>query len=616
MKLHLIEKHNSGKKYLNGIVVALTPLACYDLDNEGIEYKIPEDYYNREELNKKEEEYFTSQFKWINVIDEFLIVQSIEVRELGIKPARLYGYYLKNLVDPIVLNTRIIKNVIEDIKPTEVIHYAEEIEEKPLDWQLGLSEKSIFKRLLPLICNSKNVPYRFVAVGNSKKLWPPKVIEIKELVKELPFLQTIWHKYKFALEYNKYTRTKKTCKNFFIIKPSWGLDNLSIEAYKRGNEVFFYDKGDILKLAKFGNKVYIKNIRNTYIDRKGNKTNWKNIAKDIQKNSDIIDWLNHQCNLDVSPYFLPRFIYFITDVCPELINYGYIFKRFYEEENIDFVLTHSKSHLWEFAAMGIATQMENIKSIQITHGYSVFDNNTWKFTEMPCNIYQTIDKELQSYFENHLQIENNPAPKIVTTKSWLEERTTLIQERKRLLGKKRGGNKERIIFVPTMLMGNKGRYDSSVYPDVWYYKLQEKFIKFFTTLENYEFCYKGIPKSDANYNPILDLISKMDLTHITVSNKNLLKEYKRADKVIMDYPSTPMIESVAMGIPTLALYHKSLKVRETAKEKFGPILQQFTDCSDCEQQIEIFLRSKGSKYIIPVVEEDLSTLLEMLIQKH
>ena len=57
MKYYLVEIYNPEIKFdKNSKIVALTQEVCYNLDKNGIEYSIIEDYYREEDILKIEKE--------------------------------------------------------------------------------------------------------------------------------------------------------------------------------------------------------------------------------------------------------------------------------------------------------------------------------------------------------------------------------------------------------------------------------------------------------------------------------------------------------------------------------------------------------------------------------
>ena len=73
-----LKKITDGSKDID--IVALTPLACYELDKVGFDYSFPEDYHYPERLNIKEV-YDSFDFEE-NIIDTF-ILSLLETKETG-----------------------------------------------------------------------------------------------------------------------------------------------------------------------------------------------------------------------------------------------------------------------------------------------------------------------------------------------------------------------------------------------------------------------------------------------------------------------------------------------------------------------------------------------------
>ena len=150
--------------------------------------------------------------------------------------------------------------------------------------------------------------------------------------------------------------------------------------------------------------------------------------------------------------------------------------------------------------------------------------------------------------------------------------------------------------MPTLLRGNWRRLEAGNYPDVWYYRFQKSLVEYFSTIKEYTFTWKGLPISDRSYNPTPDFIRDMGFANIKIATNPFVEHILSADRVICDYPSTGFYESVIAGIPTLCLYHKSFRVRESAVRYFGGILKVFSETSEAIALIDEFLTSDPELY--------------------
>jgi len=80
-------------------VLALTPLACYQLDELNIEYEIPEDYHYPERLNIKE---VYDSFEFNKDIINIFVLSLLEVKETETFWRKFLDvYFEKNKIDDI-----------------------------------------------------------------------------------------------------------------------------------------------------------------------------------------------------------------------------------------------------------------------------------------------------------------------------------------------------------------------------------------------------------------------------------------------------------------------------------------------------------------------------------
>lgn len=155
-----------------------------------------------------------------------------------------------------------------------------------------------------------------------------------------------------------------------------------------------------------------------------------------------------------------------------------------------------------------------------------------------------------------------------------------------------------VIYLPRFFKGDHLRLGSWMqYTDTWYYDFQKALVDYFSTREDYAFIYKDLPPAHTICNPIPDYIMDKGYENIDVVTGSFKKYLLTVDRMICDYPSTGFFESVVADVPTLVVYHKSLKLRETGLSKFGEILQPFSTKHDAVEKIKEFLDYKIKVYV-------------------
>lgn len=313
---------------------------------------------------------------------------------------------------------------------------------------------------------------------------------------------------------------------------------------------------------------------------------------------------NQLCKLDVSDIILPKLEYFIINVCPEIYNYFIEFIKFYEKEKIDFVITVHRTSPIEFSAIAAANYCKNVKSTGIQHGNEVFLQKYWYNSEMKSyDLYICTDKEIKNHFN---QICKSKGYSTVVKCS--SHKFSNIQKIKhiRSMQKNDSDKKNRIIYLPTMFEWDCRRMESHHYSDTWYYKFQKTLLQYFSQKKDYMFVWKGLPSSDAIYNPIPDYIKDKKFNNIEIAVNPFIQHLSTADRVICDYPCTGFYESIVADVPTVSVYPRYFRLRESALKHFSHSLKPFSKISEAIDKIDDFLSSDPETYKSTIEMDDKS----------
>lgn len=611
MKTYLVEAYTSDIKFdRNSIIVALTPKACYDLDNKGIEYSIIEDYYDEIELLKGEDEYFKSQEEWINKLDGFLQNNMPELKKFNLKMGTYYYLRLKSMIDPLIIRCCTLNKFVNKIKPSSITFISHPPEKLSLNCKLfNESYQSYYSQIIPVLCKEKNISLNYVYVTKDEKRARDESKNLKQKMREVLAESKLVNDVHFFLKYGKecFFTNKKDKLNILLLKTGYNGMEIIKTGLKNGHNIYLLSGNQIMKYSLFGSRKYLDiNIKEKVVDN----SKWEDTANQLE-NDELIKWVNEKCQLDVSDIILPRLKYFILNVCPEILRYFKFFIEMYKGEKIDFVVTPHQASPVETAAIATANYNKGTKSVCILHGDDAFENNTRKINELYVyNIHISSNIETKEYLKSQCK-----TSQIQTLCYCSSHRVLPIKkikcERECEKDINEIKNKIKIIYLPTMFMADHRRIDGAHYPDTWYYKLQKSLIEYLATKKEYTFVWKGLLQSDAIYNPTPNFIKDNNFSNIEVATNRFVEHLPSADRVICDYPSTGFYESVVAGVPTMSLYHKAFKVRETAVEYFGNLLQSYSDISEAIERIEEFLKSSPEVYTATIDTEDKS-IVEIL----
>ncbi len=615
MKTYLVESWSPEIEFdCHSTIVALTPEVCYQLDKAGVEYSIIEDYYNEAELAALEDEYHKSQIEWIKNLDEFLQSNIEELRELKLRMATIYYYYLKTMVlDPLYIRCYTLNKLIEMIKPTNVVFISYPGKVMSLDFRLECNGESLYSQIIPILCQESSIQFTaLLSEPDNGRLKVTKSVDtniITQLRKKLGKFRIIRMVYSFGKTFRqKSFLVKRPANNklkILMLKLGYEGKKLVEEALDHGYRVYEFSDDWIIECFSGRTKKHL-NLKEKYECRLAELdiNIWEKTAI-LLDGHELTKWINERCRATVHPIVLPRLKYFISDLCPQILSFFKTFKEFCENEKIDFVLTPHEFSLTDFAAVAAANSCRHTKSVLIYHGADLFANKMWDITELShFDIHITPEKELKEYLEYRCELNNIPTELYYSISSGLLD----VGRKRHLSRKQKGVGKERVIYLPTVFMGDNRRYDGANYPDVWYYKFQKSLIEYFSTKSEYTFVWKGLPMSDAIYNPIPNFIKDNNFSNIEIATNPFVEHIPSADKVICDHPSTGLYESIVAGVPTMCLYHNVFKLRKSAVAHFGNLLKLFADLPEAIKHIDEFLTGDQELYKMKLETGDKSTL--------
>jgi hypothetical protein len=607
LKVYLVEACSLDTKFDEGsLVIALTPLACYQLNKAGVRYTIVENYYDEAELAAGEDAYHQFQLRWMSRLDVFLQENIREVKELKLNLGTIYYLYLKVAVlDPVYLRCYALSRLFTAVKPTSVTFISRSPQKVPLDYNLFNNSRSYYSLIVEALCGQNGIPVESVFLKPDAEKAPETVRRHESLPNRLMailsrnslargiyfFPQRLRFTYRYvkACLYNRQAGQKRL--NILMLKLGHIGFDFVIEALNRGHIVYQLSGDFIVKYSCSGTrKKYNLEIERARMAAPDASV-WETTAG-LLDGHELITSVNKLCESDVSGIIQPGLKHFVSYVCPDIVDYFRVFTEFYRKAKIDFVITPHEVFPAEFAAVAAAGRSRGVTSVNLVHGDSVFAANIWDITWLArYDVNISSNEEMREYFQHRCQVNH------FTTRIYRSPHRLLPLKQKGLLREKGGSvKKSRIIYLPSIFMGEHSMFDCAHYPDTWYYELQRALIKYFSTRKEYTFVWKGLPTSDAIYSPIPDFIRDNNFQNIEIATTPFTRHLLTADRVICDYPSTGFYESVIAGIPTISLYHRVLKVRKSAVEYFGRLLVPFSDTPEAVKLIDEFLAADPERY--------------------
>lgn len=594
MKLYLVESIPSDFKFDNGKIIALTPEVCYYLDEKGIDYDIIEDFFDDNGLFENRLSFMEEQSSWFNNFDCFLKDEISYLSEMNLNLATLDSIYLKTyVVDPVIYKSRSLLALLEQFHPDEVIFIKLPESGKKEDKSLFFNDESLLSKLAPIACREKSIRINLLTGTKiiddhvaSNRFKQELTFTVKNISKIITFL--------FA-----FLSIRKSDKPLNILQTNLAYNGLETikQILKKSHNAYLLKDNKIYSFANFSFNI-LDISKFEYGKTAVTTEEWERTSQNLGS-SKLLSWINDRCFLDVTEIVLPKLKYFVTTVCPEILDKYVFFAKFLQEKSIDAIVSPFMQSTSELAAIAAARSSSDTKIFCLEHGDDIFQNVFFRLEELSfSDVVITTNEEHKHYLE------------VLCKRYDLKTKVRVCKHRllplKPLRRKKIQRNKIKqtksgsydIIFVPTFFIGDSLRIDCDIHlSPTAYYMFQKRILSHFATKKQYHFIWKGLPAVEPLHNPIPKMISDGKISNVIFESKPFVSYLKYPCRVIFDYPSTGMYESIFAGVPTISLCDTRWKCRSSAIENFRSLLCFFDGIEEAIVRIDQFLDSFSESYV-------------------
>jgi len=392
--------------------------------------------------------------------------------------------------------------------------------------------------------------------------------------------------------------TGKKNNNIFFLKTNKYIREIMKDAQKEKYSIFYKQDNKIIKESSIYHKA-IKSISRNRIPISGKSANNLNLINE----TDIIKWVNRYCSIDVSELILPKLHYFINEFCPDLTFLIDKYIAFYNSNHIDLVFTNHMTEVEDFAAVIASRYAKDTRSACLQHGDEAFALKVWDYGEyLPYDIYFTTNDEREEYVKHRIQLRN-----FNTKVCQYPNRFEILPKVNSL--KNKGTNqllKKTVVYVPTMYTWDNTFWSEDRMPVTWYFNWHKYLIKFFSSRDEFNFVWKGLPTIASTYDPIPDMINDQKYKNIKYATNPFVEWIKKADMVLLDFPSTALYEAAVSGLPVMSLFFATnIVIRESALSLFGKCLQPVSNFDEGILKIGNFLDSNPEEFIVSIPHSEI-----------
>jgi hypothetical protein len=614
-KIYFVQRHKAGQSYADGSVIALSPQAGFQLEEAGIPYAILDDDCVDawgEQNSDFGHDFFLGQIQWMKRFDDFLKQRVPVVGEFDLPLVYPQYYRLKSFVDSLIILSLRYREFIKTRSPESIVYVGPGFKgqkQSPENYSihdLYQFAEIFFWPLLRLTCRKFKIPVSKLEEINESKL----ILKRRETASQNSPLKKIFKPLYSFLRFQKFRRYYDLNQFFkdqtFLFLHLGDRDTAPVAAslIAKGGTVFIKEKEKIFDMTGLRQNL-ISDL--SHEKRKLGETlrpQFEAASCRLEDEPEIVGWLVRQCGLDLHDAVLPYFQHFVREICFDIAVEVLALLEFYKRYKVHFVVARASIELFSIAPLIAAEKSGFTKRVCFQHGGHARDTYVFHLEEIEFfDYFFALDPETREYLEttkdapflNHCEVYEYAH---YLRSIPMSHRSDSYNEAK----------KETICYVPTrtrlgVMMLNHLKFSSE-----WYYEFQKQILDYFGTREDKIFIFKYIDRDDWLGESTLLYLKKKGYPNIRLEATPFLKCLDRVDRVILDFPGTSLYEAAYAGIPMLALYPKTITIRDTAERRFGPLLKPYSTPKEAVHEIGFFLDDDPGKYRVKFSLTDRSPL--------
>ncbi len=606
-RLFLLETLPSGLHLSpRDTVVALTPQAAYALDQAGIPYRIPSDFGAEERLRRAEPAFLAETRSWLSRLDSLLQDSFPYFRAGGLRPAVLYAYHWKTLLDNLFTRGLEIDTLLEG-RPEEVLFAAEREPLRRPDRFLSFSldPGGLRAQWARHLCSLRSIPLRTLE-GNpfSPEAAPAGRPSLPGRIRRQLLQKSWWTQ--GILPGARHPARRLT---LLFLEADY-LAYLLKQSLRAGHRCLAADASWLPKVSAAGASAWTCSA--DALSAAGSPVwnwpgRWFDVPLSIPLGRCLKSWISQ--DLRVLSASLPA-----------------IAAR-YNALKIDFVLAPFLTEPIHFSAVAACRSSKATQSVMIADGDGPEEGPAWDLIQLSQTEHYFVPDE---EFAGRFQKQNRSI-------GWTTARVHIGGDRWKTYG--RLAEKPRLYLQrwenpwsfrwrrpplplpdsrPVVLLPlakpepdirRLHRFD---YDETWYYRLLKGWIDLLAEETRYLFVIKPILAPGAGESTVERIVRGKRKSHLLISRSPFPLWLPWANRVVLDHPSTPMYETALAGVPMRLILPATLQLRPEAIGKFESCVDWYEEPREAAEALRRYLDGPHSG--TPRVKIHEASTLETLLR--
>lgn len=594
----VVEDYDPELDYSLGRVISLTAEASWQLSKNKIPYEIPAGFDEQRAIVGREEAYFLEQLRFFKSLDSYIREYLPALKEKDLTPAKAHYSRIKYVWDTLVMNAQVWTFFFAKGKPNEIVLVREKRELKQDYYdpeKFRTHARSVSADVLIEAANALGG----ITVREHLFSGEETTHETEQAVS--PNVKAVFKKMRV-----------KALRNYFLFS-KWrvkrGQANPKVLILDAGNHVIDEVCRRLLPhLSKTylleGNHVnrFDALFEPNVLDLSGKDLLSPELQKDCQRlarkvinDTELFTWIKLETGLDLQALAARYFAFFCEHTLPGFITDVLAIEKFMKDQGLQGVVARSSAGSMTARFLS-AARLANVKTFCFQHGYSYLHWNDCIYDELGYfDVYFSSDDEAEDYFKSHANAAYINVCKVyqapISLKRIQSKRgTPLRSDRKK-------EDRPVVLYLERKAPGYRLRLNSAIYFLPWYFEMQKKLFKYFASRQDFVFIYKHSPDEAWAKASILPFIASLDTKNIRVEERPFPEYLSSVDRVILDFPSSGVIESVVAKVPVLSLHADFCRMHARFVEHLGPIATSFSSEAMMIEKMDDFLNAPAERFL-------------------
>lgn len=582
----LLDASPGGRTLGAGTVVTLSARAEHDASVSGLEHVTLSDIANEAALAAVEPGYWDQQTAWFELVERRIAELSPVLRDSGLRPLIASGYMLKALIDPVFVRA-FESDALTRQGWGEIDHHV----------RLGGPE--LLAQVLRQFCGERGIAYRLTGeghpeVGATGDSTPP----LARLGRALRFEYVLRRPPRSHLDQDALEGL-----DLLLLSSYYDLADLLARNRSGGGRTALVEGRAVLELGRLRRRTVARFKPASARDAR----DWLEIAEAIRRDEDLRRWPESWFDGLAADIVMDRLALWLQGTMPEILAYASGFSALFAAERFDAVVAPYVAHPVEVGAFAAAGVSGNPKSVLIEHGDTAHLAPSWDFELRASDVVFAPTDELATYFRGRVHLYPGTAAEAEVGSYRWRQSAELPARRPRppVWSLLRGQSPARsspiafdrskpvLVYLVTLIAGDRRYLNNAWYPDAWYFGLQRAIVDTLARHTQFNVIVKHFPGVTLDDGAIAEHVAKLSLPHVMTSTAPFSRWLPWTDRVVADIASTGLYEALIAGRPSVGLLWKNHVARPGAITALGPALVPFETIADAAAAVDRFASSSS-----------------------